>query len=163
MRLPVDEVRRLAIRAGFGRIHVQKCKRGSAEYCAKYLTKKDDGLKKGTRRWGMFGGFKGTRVKDIIVESDLAENCRQVSKVVKTWSHGLFVAINKLTVKYGHILEWPTFDEFKPLEKSARSDNDHPENASLSPRPVFKELRLYCSEIKEYVTHLIPVPVLQPF
>jgi hypothetical protein len=115
-RLPVQEVRRMAIRAGFGRIHVQKAKKSSWRYLAKYLGKQDDGLKKGCRRWGFFGSFKGTRVKDIVIESTLAENCRKVREVVGTWGRDLYLAVYKLTVKYGHCLEWPEFAALKPSE-----------------------------------------------
>jgi hypothetical protein len=33
----------------------------------------------------MFGSFKGTLVKNIVIESTLAENCRRVRQVVKAW------------------------------------------------------------------------------
>lgn len=162
-RLDVSEVRKLAIRAGFGRIHVQKCKQSAAAYCAKYLTKKDDGLKKGARRWGMVAGFKGTRVKDIVVESTLAENCRRVRQVVGTWSRELFVAVNRLTVKYGHCLNWPEFPALKAFKPAERSDNDLPEFCEHVIRPVYSFQKLFCSEIKEWCSYLFVEPVEQPF
>lgn len=162
-RLPVDEVRKMAIRAGFGRIHVQKCKQSAAAYCAKYLTKKDDGLKKGTRRWGMFAGFKGTRVKDIIVESELAENCRRVRQVVGKWSRELFIAVNRLTCKYGHCLNWPEFPALSERKKFERGDEWLPEWAEHVIRPIRSFIKTRCSETGEWYHTMICLPIEQPF
>jgi len=162
-RLPIDEVRKMAIIAGFGRIHVQKCKRGAAEYCAKYLSKKDDGLKPYTRRWGMFAGFKGTRVRDIVCESELAENCRAVHKVVGKWSRELFVAVNRLTAKFGHVLDWPTFPPLADRVQFERGDSWLPDWAEHVIRPVRGWIRTYCSETGEWYSTMIPLRVEQPF
>jgi len=162
-RLPVDEVRRCAIRAGFGRIHVQKCKQSAAEYCAKYLSKADDGLRKGTRRWGMFAGFKGTLVKNIVVESELADNCRAVRKVVKGWSRGLFVAVNRLTVKFGPVCDWPTFPALEERKQFQKGDEWLPEWAQHVIRPVRAWIKHHDSELNEWVSTMVALPVLQPF
>jgi len=165
-RLPVHEVRRLAIKAGFGRIHVQKCKRGAAEYCAKYLTKKDDGLKKGTRRWGMIGGFKGTRVKDIIVESELAENCRRVRQVLGFWSREVFIYINRHTAKYGPCLEWPDWQDrpdFAARPEFQKGDGWLPDWAEHFIRPVRAFVKTKCSETGEWYSTMVSLPVEQPF
>ncbi len=162
-RLDVSEVRRLAIRAGFGRIHVQKCKQSAAAYCAKYLTKRDDGLKRGARRWGMVAGFKGTRVRDIQVESELAENCRRTYQVVKTWSREIFVAVNRLTVKYGHCLNWPEFPALSERKQFQRGDEWLPEWADYVIRPVRDWIKTKCSETGEWYSTMITLPVEQPF
>lgn len=166
-RLPVQTVRRLAIRAGFGRIHVKKAKIGHAEYLAKYLSKADDGLRRGTRRWGMFGSFKGTRVRDIVVESELAFNCRRVRHQLKTWGRELFEAVNRLTVRFGHWTEWPTFPKLCPLPERQVSDNDYelPDGIGKDGlRVCFDVIRVLDSEINEYVTVLIPgLRTQQPF
>lgn len=185
-RLPVKVVRRLAIRAGFGRIHVQKAGIHSAEYLAKYLSKEDDGLTRGTRRWGNLAGFKGTRVRDIVVESTLAENCRRVRDVLKVWGPELFVMVNQLTCRYGHVLDWPVFPELQDIPRYEHSDNDLPEQirhewpyvfeengvfygfapggmVEEKPKPVFEKLRIHDSDLGEYVTCIIPSTVQQPF
>lgn len=162
-RLPVDEVRKLAIRAGFGRIHVQKCKQSAAAYCAKYLTKHDDGLAKGTRRWGMFAGFKGTRVKDILVESELAENCRVVHRTLKVWSREIFVAVNRLTCKFGSIMNWPEFPPLSDRPKFQLGDSWLPEWAEYHIRPVRDWIKTKCEETGEWYSTMISVPVEQPF
>ena len=68
--LPVQIVRRIAERHGFGRIHVKRCGKWVAEYLAKYLSKEvRAGCLKGKRLWAAFGDATWTRVKDIIVRS----------------------------------------------------------------------------------------------
>jgi hypothetical protein len=160
-RVDVNEVRRLAIRAGFGRIHVRKAKQGDAEYMAKYLAKGDDGLKRGTRRWGNFGTFKGTRVKDIVIESELCDNIRQVRKVVKCWGRELFLEVYRLTVKYGHCLEWPIFPALADRPVKPKSDNDCPEY--VKPHVIWQRIRHHCQELGEWVTSYVPIPDPNPF
>lgn len=162
-RLDVDFVRRLAVRAGFGRIHVQKCKQSAAAYCGKYLTKRDDGLKRGTRRWGMIAGFKGTRVRDIVVESDLADNCRRTYQVLRTWSREIFIAVNRLTCKYGHCLNWPEFPALPERSKFQRGDCWLPEWADHVIRPVRDWVKTKSSETGEWYSTMITLPVEQPF
>jgi len=160
-RLAVQEVRRLAIRAGFGRIHVMKARRNHADYMAKYLAKAQDGLARGRRRWGCFGSFKGTRVKDIVIESTLTENIKRVREVLGTWGRDLFLQVYRLTAQYGHCLDWPTFPELKPKPRPQVSDNDCP---SHSPQhPEWMRIRVYCQELAQYVSHYVPVPYSQPF
>lgn len=165
-RLSVDEVRRLAIRSGFGRIHVQKARQNHGEYMAKYLAKSDDGLKRGCRRWGNFGSFKGTAVKDIVIESTLAENCRRVRRVIegngKAWSRDLFLQVYRMTVEHGHCLDWPTYPALKERERLMGSDNDLPEFVSSS-QPVFDRVRHYSSDAQIWVTTLVPARIEQPF
>lgn len=162
-RLDVNEVRKLAIRAGFGRIHVRKCNQHAAQYLAKYLSKRDDGLKRGARRWGMIAGFKGTRVKDIEVQSTLAENCRRTYQVLKIWSREIFIAVNRLTVKFGHCLDWPEFPELSKAVKYPRGDADETGLEYRYRKRIFEWVKLKCEETGEWYSHLVPSPVEQPF
>jgi len=165
-RVDVVEVRKLAVRAGFGRIHVRKCDERGAGYLAKYLSKRDDGLR-GRRRWGMVGGFKGTRVRDIRVESELAENCRRTYQVLKVWSREIFVAVNRLTCRYGHCLQWPMYPEFEKRPKAARAadppDGWAPDGVEHRNSRVFSWIRLKCEETGEWYQYMIPAKVEQPF
>lgn len=164
-RIPVDVVRHLAIRAGFGRIHVKKARAGHADYLAKYLGKKDDGLRRGTRRWANCFGFKGTLVRNIVVESTLADNCRRVKQVLGTWGYSLFVAVNKLTARYGHCLEWPQFGEITTRVRE-KSDNDYQAMTGLRKdgrKARFEWIRILDEEINEWVSVLIPATVEEPF
>ncbi|MCO5053686.1 MAG: hypothetical protein M9920_15515 [Verrucomicrobiae bacterium] len=165
-RVDVVEVRRMAIRAGFGRIHVRKCDQRAAGYLAKYLTKRDDGLR-GRRRWGMVCGFKGTRVRDILVQSELAENCRRTYQVLKTWSREIFIAVNRLTCRYGHCLDWPTYPALKelppPKEDFEASDSWVPDGVEHRIARAFGWIKLKCEETGEWYTYLVPSPVEQPF
>ena len=71
-RIWVGEVRRLAKRYGIGRVSVSIADRGSIDYLSKYVGK---GLKRrrplcsNAARWGTCGGFAGTRVRDLDVDS----------------------------------------------------------------------------------------------
>lgn len=66
----VNVVRRQAVACGFGkRLQVERANYGSAKYLAKYLSKKRVSGLKGWRLWQCFGGFKGTKVANLIVDS----------------------------------------------------------------------------------------------
>lgn len=68
--LPVQIVRRIAERHGFGRIHVRRVGKDIGDYLAKYLSKEiRAACLKGKRLWAAFGAVTWTRVKDINVSS----------------------------------------------------------------------------------------------
>lgn len=86
--LSVDEVRKIAKKSGFGRIHVKAITDTSnadriATYVSKYLRK---GLRdrvpclKGMRLWASWGGFAGTCVKDIVRQTPFSWFWRCVKK-----------------------------------------------------------------------------------
>lgn len=66
-RLDVNDLRCKTQAAGFGRIHVKRIPAKKAEYIAKYLTKQRSNVR-GVRMWSCVG-FKGTKAKDIVIES----------------------------------------------------------------------------------------------
>jgi hypothetical protein len=61
--LPVDDVRAIAAKKGFGRIHVQKIPREASKYLAKYLSKRRPECFAGMRLWAPFGKLDSTRVR----------------------------------------------------------------------------------------------------
>jgi hypothetical protein len=65
----VEEARRLAKRAGWGRIHVTRANAQAARYLAKYLSKEREPCFKRWRLWAGFGKWDWSRVKDIAIES----------------------------------------------------------------------------------------------
>jgi hypothetical protein len=68
--VPVQVVRSIAQRHGFGRIHVKRCGKWIADYLAKYLSKEvRAACLKGKRLWAAFGDVRWCRVKDIVVSS----------------------------------------------------------------------------------------------
>lgn len=163
-RIDVNQVRRLAIRAGFGRIHVRKATQNDAEYLGKYLSKADDGLARGRRRWGNFGTFKGSQVRDIEVTSTFSHNCRQVRSVLKTWSRELFLNVYRLTCEHGHILEWPIFPALKPFTGERREETTQGQAKRKDGTfACFEWLKLYDHELREVLHYLVPVHVEQPF
>jgi len=77
--LPVQIVRAIALKHGFGRIHVERCGKWVADYLAKYLGKEiRAACLKGKRLWACFGDFQWGRVKDIIVRSWLGDEYRRL-------------------------------------------------------------------------------------
>jgi hypothetical protein len=77
--MPVQVVRRIAQRHGFGRIHVQRCGKWVGDYLAKYLSKEvRAACLKGKRLWAAFGEVRWGRVKDIQVKSWLGEEYRRL-------------------------------------------------------------------------------------
>jgi len=69
--LHVSEVRSLWRSCGGGRIHVLPVPPSRAKYVAKYIRKagRPECLKS-ARLWDLFGGFEGTRIKDVTVDSN---------------------------------------------------------------------------------------------
>lgn len=65
----VEAARILALRAGWGRIHVKKANAMAGKYLAKYLSKEREPCFKGWRLWAGFGKWNWSRVKDVIVET----------------------------------------------------------------------------------------------
>jgi hypothetical protein len=77
--LPVQVVRRIAERHGFGRIHVKRCGKWVCGYLAKYLSKEvRAACLKGKRLWAGFGNATWCRVKDINVRSWLGDEYRRL-------------------------------------------------------------------------------------
>jgi len=71
--IPVDAMRMQTDRVGFGRINVFLAGAGSQaaqEYFTKHWSKDFCRGRYGMRKWARTGGFKGSRVRDIKVESD---------------------------------------------------------------------------------------------
>lgn len=68
-RVSVNVIRRLATKAGFGRIHVDPdpCTPWVAPYLAKYLTKQSRIA--GIRSWSCIGDYDGIKTRDIEVQS----------------------------------------------------------------------------------------------
>lgn len=83
-RIGVAEMRRLADKADFGRVHVIRVDKAGARYVGKYLTKGQPELQKGCRRWGAINWPSCNRVNDIKVESLFQKNVIEVMNVLKT-------------------------------------------------------------------------------
>jgi hypothetical protein len=79
--LDVNEARRLAEQAGWGRIHVMRIPLERAGYLAKYLAKERPDCFKHWRLWAGFGDWDWTRVKDIVCDSA----CSRIYRACKEW------------------------------------------------------------------------------
>lgn len=67
----INDVRRLWVQAGGGRVNAKPIPFERRNYLGKYLSKSGrSACLKGVRLWAPFGGFQHTRVSDIEVESD---------------------------------------------------------------------------------------------
>ncbi|MDX2080460.1 MAG: hypothetical protein SFU53_06715 [Terrimicrobiaceae bacterium] len=65
----VERARELAIKAGWGRVHVCNAKPGAAAYLAKYLSKEREPCLKRWRLWSAFGAWSNAKVKDVELQS----------------------------------------------------------------------------------------------
>ena len=65
----VEEARKLARKAGWGRVHVIRINADGAKYLAKYLSKEREPCLKRWRLWAGFGKWDWSRVKDICLQS----------------------------------------------------------------------------------------------
>lgn len=79
--IDVNEMRLLAIKAGWGRIHVKRIPAERAVYLAKYLSKDRPECLKGWRLWAGFGNWDWTRVKDVVFDSPFS----RIYRACKDW------------------------------------------------------------------------------
>jgi len=103
------------------------------------------------------------KVKNLVLESILAENCRRVRSLVGSWSFSLFVQVNRLTAQFGHCLDWPTFPELIARAQFVPGDCNIGETISRAMGrdgfPLqFEKLRLFDWQLNEWVTTVSPVP-----
>jgi hypothetical protein len=76
---PRLDVRRIAERHGFGRVHAKRAGKWVADYLAKYLSKKvRAACLKGKRLWATFGDATWCRVKDIQARTWLGDEYRRL-------------------------------------------------------------------------------------
>jgi len=69
-RIDVNRCRSLALRSGWGRIHVERIPKEKAGYLAKYLSKKRPNGLKGWRLWAAFGEkWEHSKVKNLEMQS----------------------------------------------------------------------------------------------
>jgi hypothetical protein len=85
---------RLAIRAGFGRIHWRRVSKEDAAYMAKYLSKEQPDLGR-RRRFAALGNFDSCRVRDVVVEGALPEMVRALVQAFG-FSPGVYAAAASL-------------------------------------------------------------------
>jgi len=80
----VNECRPMAIKAGWGRVHVQRVSEEQAQYPAKYLSREREPCFKRWRLWGAFGDWERVLVKDIELDTPRAKIYR-LCKTVLGW------------------------------------------------------------------------------
>lgn len=106
--IDVNEARRLAAQAGWGRIHAMRIPVERAVYLAKYLSKERPECFKQWRLWAGFGEWDWTRVKDLLFDSRIS----RIYRACKEWlgwtgNRGFFermrfvVALELQTVLHG--------------------------------------------------------------
>jgi hypothetical protein len=82
--IDVNRARELAIKAGWGRIHVTPMPSENASYLATYLSKERPECLYGWRLWAGFGkGWEWTKVKDVMQETLFS----QIYRAWKEWKH----------------------------------------------------------------------------
>lgn len=81
-RIPVDIVRTIATRKGFGRIHVMQVPRKGGKYLAKYLGKERPGCFKGMRLWAPVGDWEASKVRNIEFECDWTRSYRLLASTI---------------------------------------------------------------------------------
>ncbi|HEX4139655.1 MAG TPA: hypothetical protein VHY09_04860 [Candidatus Methylacidiphilales bacterium] len=77
--IDVNEARVMAVKAGWGRIHVKRIPAEKALYMGKYLSKEDRApCLKGWRLWAAFGAWESTKVKDVKLDSEFSTIIREL-------------------------------------------------------------------------------------
>jgi len=92
----------------FGRVSVTKCDATTIAYMCKYLTKdyrKRNGFGH-RRRWGTIGGFKATRVRDIVYDTPELRNRDRLFGNAKC-SYATLMMIRHYTTMWGKVKDWP--------------------------------------------------------
>ena len=85
-RLPVEIVRSIAQRYGFGRVNVKCHPRERAMYLSKYLAKDRPECFKGMRLWAPFGLCDSHKVRDIVVDSRWTEAYKLLAATIGGFS-----------------------------------------------------------------------------
>jgi len=107
-RIPVQIVRRISARWGFGRNHAEPCWDGAAAYLSKYMSKNyRKQFPTGMRRWACIGGFKGSRVRDLQLVSTGSRNTKRLFGGRRVHIAGIQMAY-LLTDFFGPLKEWPS-------------------------------------------------------
>jgi len=155
--IPLHPLKSVASRFGFGDIKPLEVGPGTPHYLAKYLRKPQPMLGR-RRKWGMIGGFKGSRVRDIEVKSLLAENCRAVRAKLGVWGRQLFLMVASYTSKFGHVTEWPVEPQLQPLPNPSESLPEIQQTYYHT-----KVCRLKSLETGEWYSHVLVSKILTPF
>ena len=113
--LPVQILRKYAVRAGFGRIHIERvlssC--GAARYLSKYLVKGIKACKAlGVLRVLLVNCSRGlTRLSDCVCESDVLDVCKEVVKKASTHFKTDFIGV-PLHLRFLHVRNWLLFGHY---------------------------------------------------
>lgn len=108
-RIPMDLVRRIGSQYGIGICWVEKADFGSVHYLAKYLSKskrKGQRLYKGIKRWATVGGFVGTRVRKMIVESEATDCMRSFVRIGGQLPTSFAACVYSYGRHYGRLDSW---------------------------------------------------------
>lgn len=101
-RMSVHLVRRIGKKYGIGRNHVSRVTDQNAfQYLAKYLKKETGELQMNISRWGTIGTFRGIRVKDVVVESNLTRNYQAIKPYVGQLKYWEFQLLKEYTKCFG--------------------------------------------------------------
>jgi len=100
---------RMGAKWGFGWTWVSKVPKERAMYIGKYLTESQPELAKGCRKWGGFGGWNYTKVRDVEVSSPFHTNMTAILDRLKVKQLSMDVAhtIYLNTKRHGHFDQWP--------------------------------------------------------
>lgn len=106
LRLPVDDVRRIAAPCGFGILQVKRASGPMAGfYLAKYLSKRSE-LYRGMHRWGRVGCFRHIPKSRVEVDSSFTRNMRKLTSGRKSSFEFASLVYTRSKV-YGDIEFWP--------------------------------------------------------
>jgi len=99
-------VRRIGARFGIGIVHVKKADKNAPQYLSKYLTKAFGEERFGVHKWGKFGGYKGTSVRDVVCESVFTRNMSKIFGGIKVPMNRSTWVFNQSRL-WGNVEEWP--------------------------------------------------------
>jgi hypothetical protein len=109
-RIELDMLHQIGDRVGLGRCSVQLVRHSHsnhvANYLIKYMCKQHGQLTKGMRAWSTFGGFRGTKVRSVEIDSILHRNLRECYRGRQT-TYALFFLCRQITEMYGQFKDWP--------------------------------------------------------
>ncbi len=115
-RIPIDLMQKLAAKVGMGWMWVVKCDVATVHYLAKYLAKgQRDKVKFYAKmhRWGTIGGFQGTRVRDIEINSPAANTMRYFAAEMGGQLPYHVACITYVWARtWGELWDWP-WDELR--------------------------------------------------
>jgi hypothetical protein len=107
-KIDIDILARIGERIGLGFTWVERVRnpQATARYLMKYLSKDGPQLLRGMRKWQTFGGFNGSKINNIKIDSTFHQNISLLYGGRQT-EYYLNLLVQQITAIHGRLCDWP--------------------------------------------------------